>query len=245
MDAAALSVSIERDGFAVVPDVLDPERVADLTSTIESHCNKRAEVSGRVVHAIRNLFVEIPETANVVDLPGVRALVEPVLGPNAFAVRAIYFDKPPGANWKVAWHQDQTITVNHRIDLPGFGPWSVKDGVQHVEPPTAILERMLTVRIHLDDCSEDNGPLRVVPGSHKLGRLAAEDTERLKKTHGESVCTVRSGGAILMRPLIMHASSESVVPVHRRVIHIEFASQALPDGIEWAGPLILVGHVAG
>ncbi|MEZ6191587.1 MAG: phytanoyl-CoA dioxygenase family protein [Phycisphaerales bacterium] len=245
MEAAALLTSIERDGFAVVPDVLDPERVADLTSTIESYCNKRAEVSGRVVHAIRNLFVEIPEAADVVDSPGVRALVEPVLGPNAFAVRAIYFDKPPGANWKVAWHQDQTIAVNRRADLPGFGPWSVKDGVQHVEPPIVILDRMLTVRIHLDDCGEENGPLRVVPGSHKLGRLAAEHTERLKKTHGESVCTVSSGGAVLIRPLILHASSESAAPTHRRVIHIEFASQALPDEIEWAGPLIPVGHVAG
>ena len=244
MDAPALSASIERDGFAVAPGVLDPQTVADLIATIESYCKKREDDSGRAVHAIRNLFVEIPGVINVVDLPGVRTLIEPVLGLYAFAVRAIYFDKPHGANWKVAWHQDQTIAVNRRIDLPGFGPWSVKDGVQHVEPPTAVLERMLTVRIHLDNCGVNNGPLRVIPGSHHLGRISTEKVERLKQTHSESICTVDAGGAVLMRPLILHASSEAAAPTHRRVIHIEFASQPLPEGIEWAGPLIHVGNTS-
>src|SRR5262245_7189469 len=86
--------------------------------------------------------------------------VEPILGPGAFVVRGLFFDKTPRANWKVSWHQDLTIAVRVRIEAPGFGPWSLKAGVVHVQPPAEILERMATVRLHLDDCSESNGPLR-------------------------------------------------------------------------------------
>ncbi len=114
----------------------------------------------------------------VASSAAVRGLVEPVVGGGAFAVRATLFDKTPEANWKVPWHQDLTIAVAQRIDTPGFTAWSVKDGVYHVQPPSGILEGMLAVRIHLDDCGEDNGPLRVIPGSHRHGRLADDQIER-------------------------------------------------------------------
>lgn len=101
------------------------------------------------------------------------------LGPKACPVRAILFDKTPGANWSLGWHQDRTIAVRERQDVPGYGPWSRKAGVQHVEPPFAVIEAMVTLRIHLDDVPADNAPLLVVPGSHRLGRLAEPDIARV------------------------------------------------------------------
>ncbi len=228
--------SLERNGYALAPDVFSADCVVDLLAIIEPYCQAKFEDSGRSVHAIRNLFDVLPVLSDVAALPDIRKLIEPVLGQEAFVVRAIFFDKLPGANWKVSWHQDQTIAVKDRIDVPGFGPWSVKESVQHVEPPVSILENMLTVRIHLDDCGEDNGPLRVIPGSHRLGRLMVTDTNRLKKSTDEIACTVKAGGVVLMRPLVLHASSPSVRSKHRRVIHIEFANTGLPGGLSWAAP---------
>ncbi len=228
--------TFDDDGYVVVPGVLSSQKINTLIQLIEPECRSRFEQSGCDVHAIRNLFDVLPTMKSVVAWPDIQNLIEPVLGPGAFAVRVIYFDKLPGANWKVPWHQDQTIAVKHRIDVPGFGPWSVKEGVPHVEPPTSVLEHMLTVRIHLDDCTEDNGPLRVIPGSHQLGRLTPDDARGQLDKHGEMVCAVKSGGVVLMRPMLLHASSPCVSPKHRRVIHIEFAAVKLPGGLEWVEP---------
>ncbi len=110
-----------------------------------------------------------------------RALVEPVLGTKCFAVRGILFNKLPAVNWKVAWHQDCVIAVRYPKDLEGWGPWSVKDGVHHVRPPADVMARMLAVRIHLDDSSEENGPLRVIPRTHRRGYLTDEQIRQWPK----------------------------------------------------------------
>lgn len=229
-------LSLHEEGYAIVPGVLDAACVAGLITTVETYCDAQQAKTGRAVHAIRNLAESLPELAGVACRPEIRGLVEPILGPDAFVVRAIYFDKLPGANWKVPWHQDQTIAVRQRINTPGFGPWSVKESVPHVEPPIMILEQMLTVRIHLDDCTDDNGPLRVIPRSHQLGRLSPDSAPGLLKKHGEVSCTVNAGGAVLMRPTTLHASSPAASPAHRRVIHIEFSADKLPGGLAWMKP---------
>jgi len=174
----------------------------------------------------------VPEVRSLAKSPAVRALVDPVLGPKAFPVRGIMFDKPPEANWKVPWHQDLSITVKEKKGVSGFGSWSRKAGVLHVQPPDSVLQNMLAVRIHLDDCGESNGAVRVIPGSHLQGRLNTEQIQRFS-TARAVFCAVAVGGALLMRPLLLHASSASVSPFHRRVIHLEFASGALPRGLEW------------
>lgn len=148
-------------------------------------------------------------------------------------VRAIYFDKTPESNWMVAWHQDLTLAVLTKIEVPGFGPWSIKDGVAHVQPPAHLLEEMLTVRLHLDDCDQSNGALRVIPGSHRSGRLSAEAIEKLRSEEPALSCCVAAGDALLMRPLLLHSSGRSQTSSHRRVVHIEYASFALPRGLEW------------
>jgi ectoine hydroxylase-related dioxygenase (phytanoyl-CoA dioxygenase family) len=164
----------------------------------------------------------------------VRRLAEPIVGPHAIPVRGLFFDKTPEANWPVLWHQDLTIAVAERHDVQGWGPWSVKAGIVHVEAPGALLATMLTIRLHLDDCGADNGPLRVLPGSHRLGRLDRKRIEDLRREIPEVTCNAPAGAAVLMRPLILHASSPASAPSHRRVIHLEYArADALPCPLSW------------
>jgi len=159
--------------------------------------------------------------------------VRPYLPGPPRPVRAIYFNKSSETNWLVAWHQDLTIAVTHQADVPGFGPWSTKDGVVHVQPPVELLQDMITLRLHLDDTDGSNGALKVLPGSHVHGGLAAADIERLRGSIPEEICRAQRGDALLMRPLIIHASGRSTSDRHRRILHIEYAGNDLPDGLHW------------
>jgi ectoine hydroxylase-related dioxygenase (phytanoyl-CoA dioxygenase family) len=138
-------------------------------------------------------------------------LVKPTLGPEAKPVRGTLFDKTPTANWKVPWHQDLTIAVNKKREIAGYGPWTVKAGVTQVQPPAAILAAILAVRIHLDPCDETNGALRVIPGTHQLGRLSPADIRRLN-AGPPTLCPVPIGGAPIMHPTLLHASSPTSRP---------------------------------
>ena len=148
------------------------------------------------------------------------------------AVRGILFDKTPDANWLVPWHQDLSIAVRERRYVPGFGPWSVKAGVHHVQPPGEILDQMLTVRIHLDACPAENGPLRVIPGSHR-SLLSPNELARRVNEESSVACCVEAGDALLMRPMLAHTSAPARIPAHRRVVHIEYAACELPGALEW------------
>ena len=180
-----------------------------------------------------DLLAGQPAVRTAVSSPLIRRAAEAVLGPHCFAVRAILFDKTPKANWKVAWHQDLTIALHQRRCVAGFTAWSEKEGVVHVQPPVPVLERMLAVRVHLDDCGPDSGPLRVLPGSHRDGRLDAPAIDRWKARVPEIACVVRQGGLVLMRPLVLHASSAARVVGQRRVLHLEFAADDLPGNLKW------------
>ncbi len=133
---------------------------------------------------------------------------------------------------RLGWHQDSVISVAEKKETPGFLAWGQKAGVWQVQPPADILARMVAVRVHLDDCGEGNGPLRVLPGSHRHGWLD-EDIGEWKRRVPEVSCTVEQGGLVLMCPLILHASSKAISPSHRRVIHMEFAAEDLPNGLRW------------
>jgi len=223
---------VEQDGFAIVPRVISADAVAALIAAVEAISDGQGVRRRESVYAVRNLL-DVPEVAELAQSSPVRALVSPVLGDDCFPVRGILFDKTADANWNVVWHQDLSIAVSEKVEADGFGPWSEKAGVIHVQPPTPILERMLTVRLHLDDCDETNGPVQVLPGTHRGGRLTNEQVQRCRR-EGEAVaCTVPSGGALLMRPLLLHASSASQIPRHRRVIHLGYAAETLPAGLEW------------
>jgi ectoine hydroxylase-related dioxygenase (phytanoyl-CoA dioxygenase family) len=224
----------EQAGFAIVPDVLTAD---DVGSLIVAHDALAAAQPSERQAGIRNLLRELPTVAATARSPAVARLVTALLGAGAFPVRALFFDKTPGANWKVPWHQDLAIAVCGRVDTAGFTGWSVKDGVPHVHPPAAILARMVTVRLHLDECGTENGPLRVLPGSHRHGRLDQEAITRWRSDVPETVCTVSRGGALVMSPLLLHASSAATHPAHRRVLHLEYAADPLPGLLRWAnGP---------
>ncbi len=223
---------LERRGFAVVAGCVEETVIAELVKGLAETEGSQRQRRGSL-YARRNLLEEVPAVQQLAHSAPIRALVTPVLGVGAFAVRGLLFDKTPAANWKVAWHQDLAIAVRRRVEVPGFGAWSMKAGVAHVQPPAAILEQMLTVRLHLDDCGAENGPLQVLPGSQREGRLPAAEIRRWRERAVPEVCLVPRGGCVLMRPLLLHASSAAQLPGHRRVVHLEFTTQPLPEGLEW------------
>jgi ectoine hydroxylase-related dioxygenase (phytanoyl-CoA dioxygenase family) len=220
MELKALEQQLELGGFAVVPMCLDESTLDCLRS--QFHDTQESQ---------RNLL-SIPSIRRLATSKPVRDVMEAALGLKCFAVRGIFFNKTQSTNWKVVWHQDLTISVRERREVDGFGPWSMKDEVLHVQPPAEVMGGMLAIRLHLDESGPDNGPLRVIAGSHKKGRLSADDVARQRK-EAAVICCVPKGGALLMRPLLLHASSACLVPNPRRVIHLEFAATELPQGLEW------------
>lgn len=156
-----------------------------------------------------------------------------LLAPGLVAVQCTYFEKSSARNWLVPVHQDLSIPVAHRIADPNLGPWSEKEGTLFVQPPVALLQQLIAVRVHIDACTANDGPLRVIPGSHTLGKLGAQAAATLRQKQPEQVCTVERGGAMLMRPLLLHASSKSTGTSQRRVLHFLFGPAALPLGLEW------------
>ena len=216
------------DGYAVVPDAVPADRVDRLAAVVEPLL---ADL-GRVRGGVRDVLTH-PAVRELAASPHLRRLAEPHLGPACVAVNATLFDKAAGRNWKVPFHQDVTVRVKERRDVPGIDTWWEKDGVPHCWPPAAVLDGMLAVRLHLDDCGPANGPLRVLPGSHTSGVLTADDIAGWRERTPEVVCTVGRGGVVLLRPLLLHASSAAEVPARRRVLHVEYAAPELPGGLRW------------
>jgi len=156
--------------------------------------------------------------------PELVGLASAVLGVTAFAYRATIFEKTSATNWLVVWHQDTALPLEERRELPGWGPWSVKDGIAYAHAPASTLEQVLALRIHLDDSTAENGPLRVLPGTHRLGVLSDDEIHDLAGQVSPVDCTVPKGGVIAMRPLLVHSSSKVQNGLARRVIHIEYAA---------------------
>ncbi|KQM70595.1 phytanoyl-CoA dioxygenase family protein [Sphingomonas sp. Leaf20] len=187
------------------------------------------------------------------DVPGVRIGFAPALramlavegpigsiaasasGPNARAVRAVLFDKTAARNWALGWHQDRTIVVEQRAGVDGFGPWTVKAGLIQVEPPFAILERMVTIRVHLDPVDTTNAPLRIVPGSHRLGRLTEASIKHVVEDRGERECLANRGDVWLYATPIVHGSRAADPPRRRRVLQVDYAAVDLPSPLRWRG----------
>jgi hypothetical protein len=217
-----MSHSIAEDGCSLVPGVISPSERTALLSAL-----------GPVAGAGRRGLLAVPEVNEMARSARLRALVRPHLPAEPRPVRVIFFDKSEEANWFVAWHQDLTLAVRKRSEVEGFGPWSVKEGIPHVQPPVGMLESMLTVRVHLDDADESNGALRVLPGSHLHGRLSAAEIQNVRASTPEVLCRARAGDLLLMRPLLLHASGRSESGTHRRVLQIEFAGFTLPEPLAW------------
>ena len=225
-------------GHAVVPGLYTPAEVAALLRCIEDAPAASPNFRrSQDVFAIRNLLGEVPALGPLLATPALRRVLGELFPAGCHLTKAIYFDKPAGSNWLVAWHQDLMINVASRAEAPGFGPWTAKAGWVAVQPPVAVLENTVTIRVHLDDCDATNGALKVVPGSHRRGVVPAETIAG--RTARATVCAVPAGGAMLMKPLLLHASSRSTSARPRRVIHLEFSAEELPAGLAWRERLAL------
>lgn len=178
----------------------------------------------------RNLFVFSPLVESLVKRGSFSHLAQEVLGEKAFAVRAIFFNKIEKANWHVPWHQDIGIPIRERRDVPGFSAFTRKDGILHVNAPSIVLENLLILRLHLDECTATNGAMRLIPGSHLQGRIHDHNIHPQSEAQPE----VPAGGILRLRPLLLHASAHTRSDAPRRVVHIEYAVDDLPGGLEWA-----------
>jgi ectoine hydroxylase-related dioxygenase (phytanoyl-CoA dioxygenase family) len=232
MDSCDLDINtaIGNNGYAVMPSGISAPALDQLINDLE-RLGANIDLGAR--GGVRDAFRLLPALQHLATGAPMWTLASAVLGRHCAAVRAIVFDKTPDANWKVSWHQDVTSAVREQRDAPGFGPWTKKAGILHVQPPAVILEQMLTLRLHLDACGPGNGPVRVLPGSHRSGRLSGEEIDAWRSRAEPCACVAERGEILAMRPLLLHASSPSMSPQHRRVIHFEYAGVDLPHGVEW------------
>lgn len=212
-----LGKTMEKQGFAIEPVVVRAEEVARLLARIEAGGLPRSRAGIR--HAMRD-----PNVAGMASDPRLMEVAREVLGPGAIPFRATLFDKSPRANWLVVWHQDTALPLKERRELPGWGPWSIKDEVIYAHAPASALSEVLALRVHLDDSTAENGPLRVLPGTHTLGVLSDEQLHEISTRVPALDCLVSKGGVLAMRPLLVHASSKSQSQMARRVLHIEYAA---------------------
>jgi ectoine hydroxylase-related dioxygenase (phytanoyl-CoA dioxygenase family) len=221
----------EAAGFAVLSGVLAAAEAGAIVAYLSATTLRRTRAGAR------NLLAD-PLVSDLARDARLVAIASAELGSGAFPFKATLFDKSPGANWLVAWHQDTALPMRARRDVPGWGPWSVKGGVLHALAPAKALRGIVALRVHLDDSSSANGPLRVLPGTHRMGVLDDARIEQVASTIGPVECVARKGGVVLMRPLLVHASSKATAVSPRRVLHFEYATSSdLDDGLELnAGP---------
>jgi hypothetical protein len=216
----------QRDGALLFGGALSPAEAASLAERLEPQIKGRPGTRLRVA----------PEVAVLLAADGsVGRVAKNLIGPEAMPVRAVLFDKSPDANWIVAWHQDRTIAVCERHDTPGFGPWSIKDGILHVAPPISVLEGMVTMRLHLDPVDADNAPLVVATGSHRFGYVAADIAAERASECPNLVCEAAPGDVWAYSTPILHMSARSIGDRRRRVLQVDYASAPLPEPLEWGG----------
>ncbi len=215
-------------GFEIVPGVLDQRDIADVAGSLEEEGLERSRAGAR--HLMRHSIVQ-----QVARDPRLVALASRFLGPSAIPFRATLFDKSPDHNWLVVWHQDTALPLRQRRDVAGWGPWSVKAGITYAHAPAAALSRVIALRLHIDNSGPDNGPLRVLPGTHTRGVMSDADVAQLARDVHAVDCVCPAGGVVAMRPLLIHASSKAETDQRRRVLHIEYAdSLDLGAGLQLA-----------
>lgn len=210
--------NVSNDGYAILPQVLTSEEIDQLLSDLERSAAQRSRAG------VRHLMT-IPAVTKLANDHRMLGIAQAVLGNDALPFKATLFDKSPEANWLITWHQDTALPLCEKQEILGWGPWSTKEGVVYAHAPASALERVVALRLHFDDSNLDNGPLRVIPGSHCEGVLSDEQVEKIVDKGGSVTCLVEQSGVIVMRPLIIHASSKSQSDRPRRVLHIEYATR--------------------
>jgi hypothetical protein len=220
-------MKFDQDGAEHFPSALDPKT---LTHLLEAVSNLPSARAGIRIHGLKALETPLSSQGAIGRLPA------SILGAGAIPVRAVLFDKEPANNWSLGWHQDRTIVVKARHDVEGYGPWSMKAGLQHVAPPFSVLSSMITVRVHLDAVDEDNAPLLIAPGSHRLGPvLVSAIPEAVTQCGPPVACLAGAGDVWLYATPIIHASEVSMRAHRRRVLQVDYSAHPLDGGLEWLG----------
>ncbi|KAB8180051.1 phytanoyl-CoA dioxygenase [Lysobacter maris] len=209
-------------GFAVIEDVLDGAECDRLSTRLQSlgRPGTRDLLQHDWCGALASRIRSSPALAGLVPATHV-------------AVQCSCFEKSTATNWLVATHQDLAVPVGARIEHPDLSGWSRKQGALYVQPPLEVLRDLVAIRLHVDACAEADGPLRVVPGSHAHGRIAAGEIAALRAARPEVVCAAPRGSVLAMRPLLLHASSRASGTSMRRVLHFLFGPPSLPHGLQW------------
>lgn len=228
MEASPYREAVEEYGFAVIPEAFKEARLTQLTEDLTRSTLRRSRAGVR--HVMRNAAV-----ASLASEPKLFEIARSILGAGVYPFRATMFEKTTDANWLVVWHQDTALPLRRREETPGWGPWSVKEGVIYAHAPASALSQVLALRVHLDDSTSRNGPLRVLPATHMLGVLSDDAIHQLAQDIVPVECCVPRGGIVAMKPLVVHSSSKSQSECARRVLHIEYAaSTAIAGGLELA-----------
>ncbi|PWK45369.1 phytanoyl-CoA dioxygenase family protein [Pleionea mediterranea] len=219
-------MAFSENGFEIVENILSMDDIETIKRELTT-----LELKGG---GIRNAEKKLISVATLVKSHWLLDLASDYLNGKAKFVRSIVFIKSISNNWLVSWHQDKTVSVSKNINRLGWSNWTEKDGVLNVQPPIEVLENMITFRIHLDEATEENGCLKVIPNSHKEGVLSQQSITHYTEHHKSIHCKAPAGSALVMRPHVLHASNKSTSTQPRRVLHIEFSCYQLPDGVKWA-----------
>lgn len=221
-------MSLNESGFELIDNFISVNIAAEIIAEVDSAL--LANKGG----GIRNADKKFSAVSTLASSDAVLAQVSKYLIGRPRLVRAILFDKNTENNWLVSWHQDKTVALSNRFNDSAWGPWSLKDGVHHVQPPREVVDDMLALRIHLDDSTLENGCLKVIAGSHTLGLLTQGAIAAMAASNNTLAIEAKALSALAMRPHILHASSKALKPSRRRVLHLEYCSYSLPTGISWA-----------
>ena len=227
---------INSEGFVIINDIYSENEIEKIIHEIEKVTENETENStfrkSKDLFAIRQFHKEIPKSLKLIFNQNLKEIIRQNFGENFFITKSIYFDKPEKSNWFVAYHQDLTISVDKKVEIENFENWTTKQNQFAVQPPKQILEQNFTIRIHIDKTTKENGALKVLNKSHRNG---IERTENIKiENERETICEVEKGGIMIMKPLLFHASNKTTNNERRRVIHIEFSNQKLPNELEWS-----------
>ncbi|NRF39011.1 phytanoyl-CoA dioxygenase family protein [Pedobacter foliorum] len=223
---------LESSGFTTIDHIFSNEQIERMLKLISQVDTSKGTFRKSIdLFAIRQFLKEVPEIDKLILNDEFKLFIHGLFGSDYFIVKSIYFDKPEQSNWFVSYHQDLTISVDRKVELDDYSKWTVKQNQFSVQPPLDVLKQIYTVRIHLDDTDENNGALKVVPGSHLKDVFRPQDIDWSKET--EHICAVPKGGVMIMKPLLLHSSSRTTNNNKRRVIHIEFCNQELHEELKW------------
>ena len=219
-----LAQSFDSDGYYLIQSLCDEDECSILLQVIDPRAlraGSRRLLENPVVQAAARKIIRHPELARILPI-------------DAVAVQCSLFAKGPAANWSVVPHQDLSIPVAEQIEAKECSGWSVKEGVLYTQPTTSVLSSLVAVRLQLDSDAELTGPLQVLPGSHRFGRLSAGAVASHRISSKPVACVVAKGGAVVLKPLIVHSSGKAATAAPRRVLHFLFGPPLLPFGLRWA-----------